>query len=447
MGSTVNSDPGTPIQATRRALVEARKNARLTVKLLLTPGQLRRVLLAEGQSALGDAAAYVALLLIAYQRLRSPWALSAVLLADCLPQIVIAPLAGVLADRVSRRACLIGADVVRAGALVGLALIPSFAATVALAGVLGAGAALYRPAAQASVPVLTNDPEQAACAVSSRLTIITLGQLLGWGLAGVMFLAVSPAAVLLFDAATFVVSVSVIASTALDRASDAEREESERGGDLQMLRDGARATREIAGISPLLMTALSAVLAGGIINVGEPLLAKNVLGAGNAGFTTLVAAFGVGLVLGTGFSGPRGRSISSLRRTYVRAQAIGAFGIAIMAVAPALPIAVLGSVIAGAGNGLELARVSQLIQLTVPEKLIGRISSLFNASEAAAIMAAFLLGGAAVTLLGVRETFAIAAVGLLVTSVGGFLRMRRINESPPPPATIPAPQSPTLLVS
>ena len=132
--------------------MDGREDLRATLRLLSRPGELQRLLLAEGQSALGDAAAYVALLLIAYTRLHSPSALSAVLLADRAPQLVLAPVAGVLADRVSRRSLLIAADLWRAAALVGLALIPSFGATVALAAVLGCGTAVYRPVAEASLP-------------------------------------------------------------------------------------------------------------------------------------------------------------------------------------------------------------------------------------------------------------------------------------------------------
>jgi hypothetical protein len=94
-------------------------------------------------------------------------------------------------------------------------------------------------------------------------------------------------------------------------------------------------------------------------------------------------------------------------------------------------------VILGAGNGLAVARHLQLIQLTVPEGLIGRINGLLNAAEAGAFVVAFMLGGAALILLGVRETFAISAVGLLVAAIVGFLRMRRIGDEPELSSVVP----------
>jgi MFS family permease len=423
--------------AVRGAFAAAREDVGITIKALSMPGQLRRLLLAEGQSALGDAAADVALLLIAYQRLHSPWALSVVLLADRLPRMVLAPLAGVLADRVSRRTCLITADVLRAGALLGLVLVDSFPATVVFAAVLGCGTALYRPVVEASLPVIASGRDGAARAVTSRWTVIVIGELLGWTLAGVMLLVFSPSGVLLFDAATFAVSVAILTRiTSLDRPGDDSAEvREELGSTVKMLLDGARATREIPGILVLFVTVLSAILAGGLMNVGDPLLAKNVLHSGNAGFGGLKAAIGLGLVLGTALSGPRGRPVRAMRHSYFRALALAAVGIAVMAASPNLPVAMLGSVILGAGNGLAVARHLQLIQLTVPESLIGRINGLLNAAEAGAFVVAFMVGGAAIVLLGVRETFALSAVGLLVAAFVGYLRMRGIREASEPAAT------------
>ncbi|MGH2895582.1 MAG: MFS transporter, partial [Solirubrobacteraceae bacterium] len=86
--------------------------------LLKTPS-LRRFFLAHLQSELGTGAAYVALLLVGYQRLHSGWAIALVLLADFLPGIVLGAPLGALADRLPRRRLMIGADLLRAGAFVG----------------------------------------------------------------------------------------------------------------------------------------------------------------------------------------------------------------------------------------------------------------------------------------------------------------------------------------
>ena len=61
------------------------------------------MLAAVAQSVLGTGAGYVALLLVAYDRWRSPWAISLILLAEFLPPMLLGPVAGAAADRWSRR--------------------------------------------------------------------------------------------------------------------------------------------------------------------------------------------------------------------------------------------------------------------------------------------------------------------------------------------------------
>ena len=101
--------------------------------LLRETPSLRRFFVAFFQSQVGNSAATVALLLIAYQRLHSGWGISLVLLGVFLPGILLAPVFGSLADRTSRRRMVICADVLRGCCFAGLAVVPPFPAIVAAA--------------------------------------------------------------------------------------------------------------------------------------------------------------------------------------------------------------------------------------------------------------------------------------------------------------------------
>jgi hypothetical protein len=59
------------------------------------------LLIAHAQSALGTGAAAVALVVLAYKRFHSPWAITLVLLADFLPAMVLGPLFGAAVDRLN----------------------------------------------------------------------------------------------------------------------------------------------------------------------------------------------------------------------------------------------------------------------------------------------------------------------------------------------------------
>ena len=66
------------------------------------------------QGGLGAGAGYIALMLLAYERIGSAWAATAVMLADLIPSMLLGPLLGGLVDRTSRLGCAIASDVLRA---------------------------------------------------------------------------------------------------------------------------------------------------------------------------------------------------------------------------------------------------------------------------------------------------------------------------------------------
>ena len=173
--------------------------------LLRAEPRARWFFVALTQSALGTGAAYPALLLIAYERFHSPWAISAVLVADLAPAMFLGPLFGALADRWSRRWCAVAADVLRVGAFVGVALAQDFALTIAFAALAGVGTALFTPAALAGLPSLVSK-ERIPAATSLYGAIADLGFTAGPGLAAVVLIVAGPEEILLVNGVSFALS-------------------------------------------------------------------------------------------------------------------------------------------------------------------------------------------------------------------------------------------------
>ena len=141
----------------------ARRNPLSPVlELFSAERQTRPFFVAHAQSSLGTGAAAVALLVLAYDRFRSPWAIALVLLADLVPAMLLGPLLGAGADRWPRRRCAVVADVVRALAFLGIAAMGSFVSTLAFALLAGVGTALSRPAIMAGLPGLVAEERRAA---------------------------------------------------------------------------------------------------------------------------------------------------------------------------------------------------------------------------------------------------------------------------------------------
>ncbi len=402
---------------------------------LRTAGPARRFLLAALQSATGNAIGYVALLLLAYEKFRSPWAVSLVLLADFLPAIVLGPMFGALADRLSRRKLVVGADLLRAAAFIGLAYADSFAVVLALALVAGMGTALYQPASKAALAGLAG--KRAEEAMGALVTIWSAASVAGPALGAALLLGVSTSELLLINAASFLVSALVLNRLPLDReetvagavATSDNVNLAIAAGELVTahepdvaighgVRAGLRAAHAVGGLSAVVGAGAAATLAFSLMNVAEPLLATDDLDAGDAGFALLVCVFGVGATLGA----LRGRADV---RVLVVGLGGGGLALCASAMAPSLPVAALTFLATGLFAGAVMSTDHQLVARMAPDAIRGRVFGLKDSLDSMAFCAAFAGGGAIATLGGARAVFAVSGVGALLVAVLAALVLRQ----------------------
>jgi MFS family permease len=224
------------------------------IELLRQP-PARLFFLAHTQSSLGTGAAYVGLLLLAYERFQSPWAITLVLLADLVPAMLLGPLFGAAADRWSRRVCAIAADLARASAFLALAVVDSFAATVALALVAGGGTGLFRPAALAGLPSLAGRAHLAS-ATSLFGALDDLGFLLGPALAAPVLAVASPATLMAVNGATFAVSALLLARLRYGERPDVVARGDGRPSLLAAAREGLLTTASMPGVRVVALAAI-----------------------------------------------------------------------------------------------------------------------------------------------------------------------------------------------
>ena len=122
----------------------------------------RLLFIGQSVSALGNALVPVALAFAVLDLTHSPADLGYVLGAEAAAQVVFLLAGGVIADRFSRRALMLGADSVRGAAEVALgALLITGHPSVWLIGVLGAvqgmAGALFTPASTGLTPAVVSD--------------------------------------------------------------------------------------------------------------------------------------------------------------------------------------------------------------------------------------------------------------------------------------------------
>lgn len=417
---------------------------RQAIDLLRGERNARRFFSAHAQSSLGTGAAYVALVLLAYERFRSPWAITLILLADFLPSMLLGPLLGAAADRWSRRQCAVVADVVRAGSFVGLAFVHSFGATMALALVAGAGTALFRPAVLASLPGMVGR-ERLPAATSLFGAINDLGNTLGPAIAAAALVLISPEALMAVNGTTFAVSALLLASLDFGAAPRQSSSGAEPAGSLLAdARAGLSATARMPGIRALLLGSGATVLCIGTVNVGEMLLAKDVFHAGGAGYSALVTVSGLGIVAGSMLAAS-GASAASMKRRYLAGLLAMAAALAAAGAAPAFSLALGAFMATGLSNGVAMVYDSLLIQTTVDDRLLGRVLGVKGMVISGSFTLAFACGGAALSLLGPRTLFIASGVALAAVWAASSVALRRAWVEPgapervlPPRGSVPA---------
>jgi MFS family permease len=399
--------------------------------------QARRFFIAHTQSALGTGAAYVALLVLAYQRFHSPWAVTLILLADFLPATLLGPILGAAVDRFGRRRCAVVADVLRAAVFVGLGLASSFALILALALLAGVGTALFKPAILAGLPSMV-DEDNLPAATSLYGAINDLGYTAGPAVAAVILLVADAPAVMLANGVTFAISALLVGSIDFGSVvtSRAGEERAGRSSLLAEAREGLGITLRIPSLRILLLGSSIAVLSVGMMNVGELQLAKNTLHAGDLGFSALVAISSMGIVAGS-LAAASGGSSNSLKRRYLLGLVGMAGGMVAAGLAPAFAMAAAAFAFTGTGNGVAAAHEQILVQRTAPEAALGRVFGVKGTLISGAFGASFLIGGALASLAGPRTLFLVAGAGLLCAWLWSAYGLRREwTEQPEPEAAL-----------
>jgi MFS family permease len=158
---------------------------------VLTISPFRWLWLAQLSAQLGDAIALVAMPLLVYALTGSAELLSLIFVLQLLPRIVLAPVAGLLADRLDRRRIILTADLTRAGLV---ALLPFADRTwqVALVACLVAvGNTVARPAELAALPTVVA-PSQLVPALSLSQLSTSIVRIIGPAVAAAVIAVAGP---------------------------------------------------------------------------------------------------------------------------------------------------------------------------------------------------------------------------------------------------------------
>jgi MFS family permease len=385
--------------------------------LLQRAPAFRLLFLATLGSGIGTWLAAIALTVDVFNRTHSGSWVSALLIADFLPMIVVGLLLGSLLDRLPRQKLMVAADLVRFGVFCYLPFAHSAAAIVAAAGVVGLANGFFGPAVWAGMPNLVEDAEL-PYANSLFQTTENLSWAVGPLLGGALVAASGPHLAYWVNAVTFVLSASLVARIpprALQVAQVLTK------GHLSDLADGFRAVARARARFTVLVVWTVAMLGTSAVNVTEVVLAKVTFNSGAFGFGVLAAASGVGLVAGSALVA-RELDRRGVAVVYAFSIALMAIGTGAAAASPDVWVAAVCVVVSGVGNGAAVVCNGLLVQRGAPDALRGRVFTLIMSVNGVARALAMVGAGVLVDRVGARwlwggGALSFVAAGLLAAAL------------------------------
>jgi MFS family permease len=367
--------------------------------------------------------AAIALTIDVFDRTGSGKWVGALLIADLLPIVLVALLLGPLVDRWSRRGLLIASDLARCAVFCLLPFAGSPTAIVALAFLAGIATGVFRPAVYAGMPNLVDDDELPA-ANSLLQAVENIAWTVGPVLGGILVAARGPDLAYWLNAATFLVSAALLARIPRGKLQTGHVESR---GHWRDIGDGLQLVIRSRPLLTVLVVWNVALLGLASINVGEIVLAKVSLDAGDVGYGLLLGATGLGLTLGS-LLAPRLLDRLGTRGAYAGSLAVMGIGIGIAAASPNLAFALLGIFVGAVGNGAAVVSNALLVQRGAPDELRGRAFTVIMSSNYVVVGVAMVAAGALVDIYGGRWIFGAASLAFLLAAATAALLAKGVGQ-------------------
>ncbi len=391
----------------------------------------------------GDGLAMIALANRVFQSSHASWAVAAVFLAVCVPITALAPVAGVLLDRLPARPVLVTAALAEALVALTLSRITSVGATLGLAVGFGICAAVLQPGLGAIVPRIAG--HQGVTRANGYLQAATWGGFTaGPLLAGVLTTAGGSGLALAADAALYALgAVGLRALRLAPRTSPDGAGQPERVSLTTQMRAGFSFLRADRDAGMLVVIVGVMVAFSNLAVVAEVVFAEQVLRSGPGGYSILVAGFTSGMVVGTLAGGrlpQRWLLVAALAGTLATG-----IGIAAAGAAAVLWQATVAYGFGGLAGGVEVVATRSFLNHRAPEAVAGRVFALYSGVLFGAASAGMAVAAGLLPALGARGVLAVAGCGGIAAGTAGSavyarraVRARRAAAAAAEPATAEA---------
>jgi MFS family permease len=261
-------------------------------------------------------------------------------------------------------------------------------------------------------------PENLRNAVSLNSVLVNVARIIGPAVAGLLIATVGEGVCFLANSASFIAVVFSLST--LDRSAIHPSPPS--GREPGQLREGLRYVRRTPALAaPLAMMALVGCLAYEF-QVSLPVMARDGLHVGAAGFGFMTAAMGVGAVIG-------GLLVAGMGRTGLATMigAATAFGLFMLLAgwAPTLPLELVALALAGGASIAFMSTGNSTLQLEAEPSMRGRVMALWFVAFQGSTPIGGPIVGWVMEQAGARSGLLLGAVTCLVAAALGLLTVRR----------------------
>lgn len=404
---------------------------RVLRELASVPG-LRAAIAAWGLSVVAEAAALVALLVVAYE-VGGPALVAVFSALRAIPVLVIGPVLIGRSDRGARERWLLGVLLTRLALLVcavALLLAGQSLPALVFGGLASVLFTTHRPMNAALLPYLARTPAQLTASNGASAVVEGAGTLAGPAIAALLLVVGQPVLVLVASAA-----LVGTASWSVSRVTDVARA----GGTAARLTFRSAARDFTGGLAALrrprfLLVLVSAqTFARGVLLVAVVVLAVDVLGQGDPGVGWLSAMMGLGGLVG----GLVAVSVvTSTRVARALSWGVALWGLPMIVVGlwttPVVGFAAFALI--GIGNAFVDVGAFTLVARIVPAGMLGRAFAAFEVVIVASVTLGSIVAGIAVPYVGVETALIVAGALLVLASVafGGATRAVDRSLTPTP---------------
>ena len=359
---------------------------------------------------------------LVYRLTGSSLLLGTVAFVSQIPIFLLAPVAGIVADRWNRHRIVIAtqsASMVLALTLATLTLTGRIRVweIMVLASLLGVVNAFDIPARQAFLIDMVGR-EDLLNAIALNSSMFNSARIIGPAIAGILVASVGEGWCFFANGISYIAVITGLLLMKLKKRAELQKH----GSPIENMIEGFRFARHTAPVRALLLLIGFVSLAAMPYTVLMPIFAGRILHGGARELGMLMGATGIGALLGalTLASKP---SVSGLGKwVWMAATGFGT-SLILFTLSRHLWLSLLLLMPTGFGMMVQMGATNTLLQVMVPDRLRGRVMSLYSMMFIGMGPIGALLGGAIATRIGAPMT---VAIGGIVCLVGGAIFARRL---------------------